>query len=85
MPETEGSTGGRFLALEKKKFSYGEHDLGNVDPASSTMNLLLLGFRGIATSVLVDRSHRTAAWQDYGGERASHATEVDYSVATAAS
>ena len=30
----------------------GESDLGNVDPASSTMNLLLLGFRGIATSIL---------------------------------
>src|SRR5579872_7473638 len=48
---SEGSPGG-WLAQERTKHGLGESDLGNVDPASSTMNLLLLGFRGIATSML---------------------------------
>ncbi len=47
----QGSPGG-FLARERTRLGLGEGDLGNVDPASSTMNLLLLGFRGIATSML---------------------------------
>jgi hypothetical protein len=47
----EGSPGG-WLAQRRAKDQLGESDLGNVDPASSTMNLLLLGFRGIATSML---------------------------------
>ncbi len=48
---TEGSAGGK-LAQKRSEYGLGESDLGNVDPASSTMNLLLLGFRGIATSLL---------------------------------
>ncbi len=47
----EGSPGGK-LAQERLRGGLGESDLGNVDPASSTMNLLLLGFRGVATSRL---------------------------------
>lgn len=47
----QGSPGG-FLARLRTEKGLGESDLGNVDPASSTMNLLLLGFRGIATSIL---------------------------------
>lgn len=43
---------GGTLAQARVKYQLGEASLGNVDPASSTMNLLLLGFRGIATSVL---------------------------------
>ena len=50
-PGASGSAGG-VLAQLRNEYKYGEHDLGNVDPASSTMNLLLLGFRGIATSRL---------------------------------
>jgi hypothetical protein len=47
----EPNPGGK-LARMRVEYGLGESDLGNVDPASSTMNLLLLGFRGIATSVL---------------------------------
>jgi hypothetical protein len=43
---------GGTLAQMRVEHGLGESDLGNVDPASSTMNLLLLGFRGIATSIL---------------------------------
>src|SRR5262245_5123485 len=48
---TTGSPGGRLAQL-RKQYELGEDNLGNVDPASSTMNLLLLGFRGVATSML---------------------------------
>src|SRR5262249_4279774 len=47
----EASPGGVLARMRTEK-GLGESDLGNVDPASSTMNLLLLGFRGIATSIL---------------------------------
>jgi hypothetical protein len=47
----EASPGG-VLARIRTETGLGESELGNVDPASSTMNLLLLGFRGIATSIL---------------------------------
>jgi hypothetical protein len=48
---SQGRPGG-FLAQKRAEYGLGESDLGNVDPASSTMNLLLLGFRGIATNML---------------------------------
>ncbi len=44
-------SGGKVSDL-REKYSLGEATLGNVDPASSTMNLVLLGFRGIAASIL---------------------------------
>lgn len=47
----EGSSGGTLARL-RVEHQLGEPSLGQVDPASSTMNLLLLGFRGIATSML---------------------------------
>lgn len=46
-----GSSGGKLAQL-RIEHELGEPELGNVDPASSTMSLVLLGFRGIATSVL---------------------------------
>ena len=47
----EPGSGGKVSNL-REKYSLGEATLGNVDPASSTMNLVLLGFRGIAASIL---------------------------------
>ncbi len=44
-------SGGKVSDL-REDLSLGEATLGNVDPASSTMNLVLLGFRGIAASIL---------------------------------
>lgn len=49
--EGDAGTGGVVSDL-REKYSLGEATLGNVDPASSTMNLVLLGFRGIAASIL---------------------------------
>ncbi len=65
-----GSAGG-VLAQKRDLFKYGEHDLGNVDPASSTMNLLLLGFRGIATSVLWTEAIEQQRGKDWAGLRAT--------------
>jgi len=50
---SEGSlgSGGKVSDL-REEYNLGEATLGNVDPASSTMNLVLLGFRGIAASIL---------------------------------
>ena len=40
------------LAQLRRDYDLGETSLGNVDPSSSTMNLVLLGFRGVATNLL---------------------------------
>lgn len=50
--ETGQLTTGGTLAKFRQDYDLGEASLGNVDPSSSTMNLVLLGFRGIATNLL---------------------------------
>ena len=45
------STGG-VLAQLRTKHDLGESDLGQIDPTSAAMNLLLLGLRGVAVNVL---------------------------------
>ena len=50
---SDGKLGSGGLVSDlREEYSLGEATLGNVDPASSTMNLVLLGFRGIAASIL---------------------------------
>src|SRR5689334_9352166 len=44
-------TGGALAQL-RQKYDLGESNLGNVDPSSVTMNLVLLGLRGIAVNQL---------------------------------
>ena len=46
-----GDSGG-LLSQMREKYDLGESSLGNVDPSSATMNLVLLGLRGPATSLL---------------------------------
>lgn len=41
-----------FLAASRDHHDLGEASLGDVDPTSATMNLVLLGMRGVAASVL---------------------------------
>lgn len=41
-----------LLAANRLKHDLGEASLGDVDPSSSTLNLVLLGMRGVAASVL---------------------------------
>lgn len=51
MPADRESTRG-VLAGMRQRYDLGETSLGDVDPSSSTMNLVLLGFRGVATNLL---------------------------------
>lgn len=48
---SEEGSGGRLARL-RTKHNLGEGSLGKVDPSSTTMNLLLLGLRGVATNIL---------------------------------
>jgi hypothetical protein len=66
----QGTPGG-ILARERTRKGLGEGDLGNVDPASSTMNLLLLGFRGIATSKLWMDAQEQQRNKDWAALRAT--------------
>ncbi len=52
MPSTKKAGSGGVIAKMRIKNRLGETTLGKVDPSSSTMNLILLGFRGIATNQL---------------------------------
>ncbi len=53
-PATRSGGGGArgLLAQSREKNDLGETSLGDVDPTSATMNLVLLGMRGVAASVL---------------------------------
>ncbi len=58
------------LATLRSKYDLGETSLGNVDPASSTMSLVLFGFRGIAASVLwnqADKQKSMKNWHELEG------------------
>ena len=48
----EGDDAGGVLSQKRQEYTLGESSLGDVDPSSSTMNLVLFGLRGVATNVL---------------------------------
>jgi hypothetical protein len=52
MPSAGSDSGGGKLARLRAAYDLGEHQLGKVDPTSSAMNLVLLGFRGIAADLI---------------------------------
>lgn len=53
-----GQGGGGALARMRSSYDLGESNLGQVDPTSATMNLVLLGLRGIAVNILrMDLDH----------------------------
>ncbi len=76
-----GNSGARGACWRRKrdKFKYGEHDLGNVDPASSTMNLLLPRFSGNRHQRFVERCHRISALAERLGCALRSTTEVESS------
>lgn len=60
-------TGGGVLQRLRAEHDLGESSLGNVDPASQTMNLVLLGLRGVATSLLwldAQEQQKTKNWAE---------------------
>ncbi|MBX3438725.1 MAG: hypothetical protein KF861_14620 [Planctomycetaceae bacterium] len=73
MPATERSSptapaeSGGTIARLRHDYKLGETTLGDVDPASATMNLVLLGMRGIAASMLwmqADQQKDTKNWSE---------------------
>lgn len=59
--------GGGLLSSLRRRHTLGQTTLGNVDPASATMSFVLLGFRGIATSMLWMQAHEQQKRKDWGG------------------
>ncbi len=62
-----GMPGQGILAQRRIKYDLGEATLGAVDPASSTLNLVLLGMRGIAANLLwmeADHLKETKNWSE---------------------
>lgn len=64
------STGGKLAQIRIQE-ELGESTLGQVDPASSTMNLVLLGMRGIASSMLWSQAQTQQENKDWAGLRAT--------------
>jgi hypothetical protein len=52
MPATDDEGSGGTLARLRQSNELGESTLGKVDPTSATMNLVLLGMRGVAVNLL---------------------------------
>ncbi len=55
------------LAQMRTRYDLGENQLGQVDPTSAAMNLVLLGFRGIAADLLwsqADENEQTKNWAE---------------------
>jgi hypothetical protein len=67
---TQADAGGKLAQL-RAQYELGEQSLGKVDAASSTMNLLLLGFRGIATSILWMDAQEQQKNKDWAALRAT--------------
>ncbi len=63
-------SGGR-LAQMRDRYDLGETSLGNVDPASATMNLVLLGLRGIASNMLWQQAVIQKDQKDWAGLKAT--------------
>jgi hypothetical protein len=56
-PSAGEDRGGRLAQL-RTRYDLGENQLGKVDPTSAAMNLVLLGFRGIAADLIwLDADH----------------------------
>lgn len=65
MPATEPGESGGTISQQRQTYKLGEATLGDVDPTSATMNLVLLGMRGIAGSVLwtqAEEEKKTKNW-----------------------
>jgi len=57
-------TGGKLAQL-RSQYELGESNLGDVDPTSATMNLVLLGFRGLAANQLHLRAEQMKNNKDW--------------------
>lgn len=71
MPSTDAEGSGGKLAHLRTDYDLGEATLGQVDPSSATMNLVLLGLRGVASSVLWRQAIEQQENKDWGAMRAT--------------
>ena len=69
-PAAKNGTGG-VLAELRKKHDLGESTLGDVDPSSATMNLVLLGLRGPAACLLWVQMDEQKDAKDWAAMRAT--------------
>lgn len=67
---SQGQSGG-VLAQMRQQHDLGESTLGNVDPSSATMNLVLLGLRGPAACMLWVQMDEQKNRKDWAGMRAT--------------
>lgn len=51
-PDDDEGSGGGQLSVMRSEYELGDSNLGDVDPSGATMNLVLVGLRGIAVNVL---------------------------------
>jgi hypothetical protein len=67
-PKSPGANADQgVLAQLRTKYDLGENQLGKVDPTSAAMNLVLLGFRGIAADLIwseADANEQTKNWAE---------------------
>lgn len=70
-PGTGRAVGGGTLARLRQEYDLGDTSLGNVDPASATMTLVLLGFRGLAANALWLESMEHQKMKDWAQLRAN--------------
>ncbi len=66
---TENSGG--LLAQKRSEYDLGETSLGDVDPTGATMNLVLLGLRGIASNLLWQQAVEQKDHKDWAGLKAT--------------
>lgn len=71
MPSTGSVGSGGKLAQLRTEHDLGEATLGKVDPSSATMNLVLLGMRGVASSMLWRQRIEQQENKDWAGMRAT--------------
>lgn len=70
LPAGEKENSGGKLSTLRERYDLGESTLGNVDPSSSAMNLVLLGLRGPAASVLRLEAEELQETKNWGKLRA---------------
>ena len=66
LPADRSGSGGTLAQL-RTKYELGESDLGDVDPSSAAMNLVLLGMRGVAVNLLYsefEKQKNTKQWAE---------------------
>ncbi|MBC8115442.1 MAG: hypothetical protein H7062_13745 [Candidatus Saccharimonas sp.] len=67
LPSDGRADSGGKLARLRSEYDLGESDLGDVDPSSAAMNLVLLGMRGVAVNLLwvdLDKQKDMKRWAE---------------------